>query len=62
MLTTTTSYENIVSSCLCYFFTKMPKRQCPFDYDLVPQLKIHYGQKEYDLKSETNMSKIHGKF
>ncbi|PSN40546.1 hypothetical protein C0J52_10392 [Blattella germanica] len=24
----------------------MPKRMCPFDYDLLPQQKIHIGEKE----------------
>lgn len=37
----------------------MPKRICPFDYDLVPQSKLHISEKEmYD---EDSVKSMYGK-
>lgn len=37
----------------------MPKRLCPFDYDLVPQSKLHISEKEvYD---EESVKFVYGK-
>lgn len=40
----------------------MPKRECPFANNFLPQLKIHVSDKKYNLKDEKQMSQIHGKF
>jgi hypothetical protein len=37
----------------------MPKRICPFDYDLVPQNKIHISEKE--LCDEESVKSVYGK-
>jgi len=37
----------------------MPKRICPFDYDLVPQSKLHISEKE--LYDEKSVKSVYGK-
>jgi len=37
----------------------MPKRICPFDYDLVPQSKLHISEK--DLYDEESVKSVYGK-
>jgi len=37
----------------------MPKRLCPFDYDLVPQSKLHISEKE--LYDEETVKSVYGK-
>ncbi|KAK7793326.1 hypothetical protein R5R35_003062 [Gryllus longicercus] len=39
----------------------MPKRECPFDYDLLPQCKIHVGEKEINsgVMEEHNMKTVY---
>jgi len=41
----------------------MPKRECPFDDDLSPQLKIHVGQRQYSngVNKEREMKKVYEK-
>ncbi|KAF3428847.1 hypothetical protein E2986_04359 [Frieseomelitta varia] len=41
----------------------MPKRPCPFEDNLLPQLKIHVGQKQVDngVSHEERMKSIYGK-
>lgn len=40
----------------------MPKRPCPFEDNLLPQLKIHVGQKQVDngVSHEERMKNIYG--
>lgn len=40
----------------------MPKRACPFEYDLPPQLKIHVGEKQVDngVCREERMKTVYG--
>lgn len=41
----------------------MPKRPCPFEADLLPQVKVHVGQKQMNngvLKDE-RMKDVYGK-
>lgn len=40
----------------------MPKRVCPFEDDLSPQLKIHVGQRQYSngVNKEQEMKKVYG--
>ena len=36
----------------------MPKRECPFDYDLIPQQKIHISVKE--IQHEETKKSVYG--
>lgn len=41
----------------------MPKRACPYDEDLLPQIKVHVGQKQVDngVSSDERMKDVYGK-
>lgn len=40
----------------------MPKRACPFEDDLLPQMKVHVGQKQVDngVSHEERMKTVYG--
>lgn len=40
----------------------MPKRPCPFEDNLLPQLKVHVGQKQIDngVCQEERMKNVYG--
>lgn len=37
----------------------MPKRMCPFEYDLLPQNKVHIGERE--VRDEESVKSVYGK-
>lgn len=41
----------------------MPKRNCPFEDNLLPQLKVHVGKKQLDngVSSDERMKDVYGK-
>jgi hypothetical protein len=54
-----TRFENYGSYYENKFKLTMPKRICPFDYDFVPQSKLHISEKE--LYDEESVKSVYGK-
>jgi len=49
----------VVPGCKITGPVTMPKRICPFDYDFVPQSKLHISEKE--LYDEESVKSVYGK-
>lgn len=42
----------------------MPKRACPFEGDLLPQMKVHVGEKQVNsgVSSDRRMRDVYGRY